>query len=140
MPAGRWLAVAVPLAFLALLLARPAVDAIWENHQAHFWLVLAAAAMATALGYAVSAAARRRRDARLLLISFAFIASSGFLGLHALATPGSCSGRTPDSSSRLLSGSSSRVRSPQVPRPSSRGSGPSRWCAVPTSCSRSSSR
>jgi adenylate cyclase len=88
MPAGRWLAVAVPLALLALLLARPAVDAIWENHQAHFWLVLAAAAMATALGYAVSAAARRRRDARLLLISFAFIASSGFLGLHALATPG----------------------------------------------------
>jgi hypothetical protein len=36
MPAGRWLAVAVPLAFLALLLARPAVDAIWENHQVHF--------------------------------------------------------------------------------------------------------
>jgi class 3 adenylate cyclase len=58
------------------------------DHQAHFWLVLAAAALATALGYAVSAAARSRRDARLLLISFAFIASSGFLGLHALATPG----------------------------------------------------
>jgi class 3 adenylate cyclase len=85
----RWLgAVAVPLVFLALLLVRPASDAIWENHQAHFWLVLAAAAIATALGYAVSVAARRRRDARLFLISLAFIASSGFLGLHALATPG----------------------------------------------------
>ena len=50
--------------------------------------MLGAAAIATALGWAVSVAARRRRDARLLLISLAFIASSGFLGLHALATPG----------------------------------------------------
>src|ERR687887_2758573 len=89
MLSGRSVAtVAVPLALLALLLARPATDAIWENHQAHFWLVFAAAATATALGYAVTVAARARRDARLLLISFAFIASSGFLGLHALATPG----------------------------------------------------
>ena len=49
--------------------------------------MLGAAALATALGWAISVAARRRRDARLLLISLAFIASSGFLGLHALATP-----------------------------------------------------
>jgi adenylate cyclase len=83
-----WLAViAAPLVLLALLLARPSLDAGWENQQAHFWLVLAAAALATALGWAVSVAARRRRDARLVLISLAFIASSGFLGLHALATP-----------------------------------------------------
>jgi adenylate cyclase len=89
MRAGSWIAaVAVPLVLLTLLLARPALDAIWENHQAHFWLVLAAAALATALGYAVNVAARRRKDARLLLISLGFIASSGFLGLHALATPG----------------------------------------------------
>jgi adenylate cyclase len=79
--------VAAPLVLLALLLARPSVDVTWENQQAHFWLVLGAAALATALGWAVSVAARRRRDARLLLISLAFIASSGFLGLHALATP-----------------------------------------------------
>jgi class 3 adenylate cyclase len=86
---GSWLwTVAAPLAILALLLAQPALDAVWENHQAHFWLVLAAAAIATALGYSVTTAARARRDARLLLISLAFIASSGFLGLHALATPG----------------------------------------------------
>jgi adenylate cyclase len=85
---GFWLAiVAAPLVLLALLLARPALDGRWENQQAHFWLVLGAAAVATALGWAVSVAARRRRDARLVLISLAFIASSGFLGLHALATP-----------------------------------------------------
>jgi class 3 adenylate cyclase len=84
-----WLVVvAAPLLLLILLLARPAIDKSWENHPAHFWLVLGAAALATALGWTVSVAARRRQDARLLLISLAFIASSGFLGLHALATPG----------------------------------------------------
>nr|MBA3433089.1 adenylate/guanylate cyclase domain-containing protein [Actinomycetota bacterium] len=88
MHAGSWVAVvAAPLVLLGLLLARPAIDLDWENQQAHFWLVLGAAALATALGWAVSVAARRRRDARLFLISLAFIASSGFLGLHALATP-----------------------------------------------------
>jgi class 3 adenylate cyclase len=80
--------VLAPLVLLLVLLARPASDATWENHPAHFWLVFAAAAIATALGYSVSVAARRRRDARLFLISLALIASSGFLALHALATPG----------------------------------------------------
>jgi adenylate cyclase len=89
MRAAPWLVlVAAPLVLFGLLLARPAVDERWENQPAHFWLVLAAAAIATALGYAVSVAARRRRDARLFLISLALIASAGFLGLHALATPG----------------------------------------------------
>jgi class 3 adenylate cyclase len=89
MRAAYWLAAALaPLALLAVLLARPQLDASWENQPAHFWLVLAAGAVATALGYAVSVAAGRRRDARLLLISLAFIASAGFLALHALATPG----------------------------------------------------
>ncbi len=83
-----WVAVAVaPLVLLAVLLARPELDASWENQRAHFWLVLGAAAIATVLGWTVTVAARRRRDARLLLISLAFVASSGFLGLHALATP-----------------------------------------------------
>jgi adenylate cyclase len=82
MHAGSWFAVAfAPILLLGLLLARPAIDLDWENQQAHFWLVLGAAALATALGWAVSAAARRRRDARLFLISLAFIASSGFLAL-----------------------------------------------------------
>ncbi|MEX0850753.1 MAG: adenylate/guanylate cyclase domain-containing protein [Gaiellaceae bacterium] len=88
MHTGSWIAiVAAPLVLLGLLLAQPAIDLGWENQQAHFWLVLGAAALATTLGWAVSVAARRRRDARLFLISLAFIASSGFLGLHALATP-----------------------------------------------------
>lgn len=81
-------AVLVPVALLALVRWRPALDARWENHPAHFWLVLAAAAIATSLGYAVAVAARRRRDARLFLVSLAFLSGAGFLGLHALATPG----------------------------------------------------
>jgi adenylate cyclase len=77
----------VPLALLALFLVASDADVQWENHVAHFWLVLAAALVTLGLGYAVSETARRRRDARLFLISLAFIASFGFLALHALATP-----------------------------------------------------
>ena len=89
MRTGTWAAVAAaPLLLLVVLLARPAVDRAWENHPAHFWLVLGAALVATALGFSVTTAARRRRDARLFLISLAFVASAAFLGLHALATPG----------------------------------------------------
>ena len=84
-----WVAVAlVPLAILVLLRVRPSLDVHWEQHRAHFWLVLLSAALATGLGYSVFNAARRRRDARLALVSLAFVASAGFLGLHALATPG----------------------------------------------------
>ena len=74
--------------FFAVMLGHPSADERWESHPAHFWLVLAAASASVGLGYAVSEAARRRRDARLFLISLAFVASAAFLGLHALATPG----------------------------------------------------
>src|SRR5918992_3179631 len=86
---GRWIALAlIPVALVFVLRLRPALDVQWENHPAHFWLVLSASAVAVALGWAVSVTARARRDARLLLVSLAFIVSAGFLGLHALATPG----------------------------------------------------
>ena len=79
--------VLTPLVLLALFLLVSDIDYRWESHVAHFWLVLAAALVTLGLGYAVSATARRRRDARLFLISLAFMASFGFLALHALATP-----------------------------------------------------
>jgi adenylate cyclase len=78
---------AVPLAGLLLLLARPRLDVAWENHPAHFWLVLGTAAMSAVLAYATGVAAVRRGDARVLYVSLAFLSSAGFLGLHALATP-----------------------------------------------------
>lgn len=81
-------AVALPVVGLAMLLARPAFDMEWEHHPSHFWLVLLTAAVSVALAYVTNVAAGRYRDARLVLISFAFLSAAGFLGLHALATPG----------------------------------------------------
>jgi class 3 adenylate cyclase len=85
----RWpVGLAVPLVLLAVVLAHPVVDRSWENDPAHFWLVLGAALASVGLGGTIGVAARRRRDARLLLVSLAFVTASSFLGLHALATPG----------------------------------------------------
>jgi len=80
--------VTLPLIGLAALIGRPGLDGRWEHHPAHFWLVLAAAALTIVLAYATGTAARRRSDARVFLLSLAFLATAGFLGLHALATPG----------------------------------------------------
>jgi adenylate cyclase len=82
------LVLALPLLGLGLLLARPELDLAWEHHPSHFWLVLVTAAVNLALAYITNVAAGRYRDARLVLVSMAFMASAGFLGLHALATPG----------------------------------------------------
>src|SRR4051812_43897448 len=79
---------AVPLAGFWLLLAAPSLDGHWEQHPAHFWLVLGAAAVNASLALATGDAARQRGDARLFLVSLAFLAAAGVLGLHALATPG----------------------------------------------------
>jgi class 3 adenylate cyclase len=78
----------LPLALVGLLRGWPQIDERWEHHPAHFWLVLVAAGVCLGLAVAISEGARRRRDARLLLIGLAFVVSAGFLGLHALATPG----------------------------------------------------
>lgn len=77
----------LPLAALALLLAAPEADGHWEHQPAHFWLVLVTAALNAMLAYATGVAARRRGDWRVHVVSLAFLAASGFLALHALATP-----------------------------------------------------
>jgi class 3 adenylate cyclase len=76
-----------PLGVLWLLIARPRFDSLWEQHQAHFWLVSSVALVNTVIGFRMSEEARRRADARLFLVALAFLCSAGFLGLHALATP-----------------------------------------------------
>jgi adenylate cyclase len=84
-----WAALVIlPLAGLAILLAAPATDVHWEHHPAHFWLVLSSALTSAVLAYATGDTARRRGDARLFVVALAFLAAAGFLGLHALATPG----------------------------------------------------
>jgi class 3 adenylate cyclase len=79
---------ALPLLGLWLLIARPSLDGVWNDRPGHFWLVGACAALSLALGARVRAQARRHGDARLVLVSMAFMVVAGFLGLHALATPG----------------------------------------------------
>lgn len=78
----------VPLAGLALLIRQPRLDVHWEHHPSHFWLVLATAALSAVLAHAMGAAALQRGDPRVLLVASAFLSAAGFLGLHALATPG----------------------------------------------------
>jgi class 3 adenylate cyclase len=88
---ARWawlILLALPLAGLLLLLIRPELDLEWEHQPSHFWLVLITAGGNVALAYVTNVVAGRHRDARLVLVSLAFLSSAGFLGLHALATPG----------------------------------------------------
>ena len=71
-----------------LLLVWPRLDLHWENEPAHFWLVLITGVITAVLAFLTGEAAARRNDARVLRLSIAFVCASGFLGLHALATPG----------------------------------------------------
>ncbi len=79
---------ALPLLGLWLLVARPAADVRWEHHPSHFWLIVGVAALNVAIALAIARAALRRTDGRLYVVACAFLAGAGFLGLHALATPG----------------------------------------------------
>lgn len=82
------IALALPVIGLALLIGRPELDLRWEHHPSHFWLVLLTAGISVGLALVTNEAASRRADARIVLVSLAFLVSAGFLGLHALATPG----------------------------------------------------
>ena len=78
----------LPLVGLVSLLLREQLDPQFHNHGAHFVIFGAAGGMAWILGYAAGEAANRRGDARVLLLSLAFMATGGFMGLHALGTAG----------------------------------------------------
>jgi class 3 adenylate cyclase len=77
----------LPLVGLWLLLANPTIDLVWEDHVAHFWLVLATAVVNIGLAAVIGVVANARGDARLLLVSLAFASAAGFFALHAGATP-----------------------------------------------------
>jgi adenylate cyclase len=84
-----WIAAAaLPLVGLVSLLLRKHLDPHFENYRAHFVIFGAVGALAFVLGYAAGEAANRRGDARVLLLSLAFMATGGFLGLHAIGTAG----------------------------------------------------
>jgi class 3 adenylate cyclase len=81
-------AAALPLAGLLSLLLRAQLDPDWTNPRVHFMTFFAVGAAVFVLAYAAGDAANRRGDARVLLISLAFLATGGFLSLHALGTTG----------------------------------------------------
>ena len=83
-----FLAVTLPLVGFVSLLLREQLDPQLHNHQAHFVIFGAVGGVAFALGYAAGEAANRRGDARVLLLSLAFMATGGFMGLHAFGTAG----------------------------------------------------
>jgi class 3 adenylate cyclase len=86
---AAWIvAAALPLVGLVSLLLREQLDPNWHNHRVHFTVFLAVGVGLFVLAYAAGGAANRRGDARVLLISLAFLATGGFLGLHALGTAG----------------------------------------------------
>ena len=99
---------ALPMAGLASLLLRSQLDPHIENYPLHFVVFGIVGAFAFALGYAAGEAANRRGDARVLLLSLAFMATGGFLLLHAIGTRPSSSRRSARvSRSRSPSASSS---------------------------------
>ncbi|HXV03783.1 MAG TPA: adenylate/guanylate cyclase domain-containing protein [Gaiellaceae bacterium] len=81
-------AAALPLIGLVSLLLRSRLDPHFENYQVHFVVFGITGTVAFILGYAAGEAANRRGDARVLLLSLAFMATGGFMGLHAIGTPG----------------------------------------------------
>lgn len=90
----RWAAVLwvlaglLPLIGLISLLLRSQLDPHFEDAKVHFVVFLCVGALVCALAHQAGEAATRRGDARVLLISLAFLATGGFLGLHAIGTPG----------------------------------------------------
>ena len=78
----------LPLVGLGSLLLRSHLDPHFENYRLHFVVFGFVGAVACTLGYAAGEAANRRQDARVLLLSLAFMTTGGFMGLHALGTPG----------------------------------------------------
>ena len=73
---------------LVSLLLRSQLDPHIENYRLHFVVFGLVGGLAFVLGYAAGVAANRRGDARVLLLSLAFMAMGGFLGLHAIGTAG----------------------------------------------------
>jgi adenylate cyclase len=85
---GIWLFhLALPLVGLWLLLANPTADLMWEDHTAHFWLILVVAVVNVVLAVLIAQAATRRGDERLFLVALAFLSAAGFFALHAFVTP-----------------------------------------------------
>jgi adenylate cyclase len=92
LPAVRPVSVAVvlglclPLVGLVFLLRPDFATVQWEGPALHFVFFLVVGSAAASLSLVAGEAARRRGDARVFLLSLAFLATSGFMALHAAGT------------------------------------------------------
>jgi class 3 adenylate cyclase len=80
------LAGALPLVGLVTLLRREQRGPHLQNYTAHVRIFGLTGGVAFALGFAAGEAAERRADARVLLLSLAFMTTGGFMLLHAIGT------------------------------------------------------
>jgi adenylate cyclase len=81
-------ALALPVIGLVSLFSRARLDPEWTGSRLHFVLFLAVGSGAFILAYVAGRAADRRGDARVFLLSLAFLVTGGFLAIHAIGTPG----------------------------------------------------
>jgi class 3 adenylate cyclase len=81
-------ALVLPLVGLVSLVQQDYAHWRWNNAPLHFVLFLTVGATAASLSLITGEAARRRGDARVLLLSLAFLSTSGFMALHAVGTTG----------------------------------------------------
>ena len=88
MPAAWTAALTLPLVGLVSLFFRRQLDPKWQSDRLHFELFLLVGAGACTLAYLAGQSADRRGDARVFLLSLAFLATGGFLAVHAFGTPG----------------------------------------------------
>ncbi|SOC50589.1 Adenylate cyclase, class 3 [Blastococcus aggregatus] len=80
------LGLCLPLVGLVLLL-RPDLTAVqWRGPDLHFAVFLVVGGLAASLSVVAGEAAKLRGDARVFLLSLAFLTTSGFMALHAAGT------------------------------------------------------
>ena len=86
---AAWIGASIlPLVGLVSLFLRRHLDPEWSDPRLHFVLFVSVGAAACVLAYIAGQAADRRGDARVSLLSLAFLVTGGFLAVHAIGTPG----------------------------------------------------
>jgi class 3 adenylate cyclase len=86
---ASWIvASSLPMIGLMSLFLRRQLDPPWESPRLHFALFMSIGWAAIILAHLAGDAAERRGDARVYLLSLAFLVTGGFLAVHALGSPG----------------------------------------------------
>lgn len=93
--AGTDLALAVPLAALAFLLARPERDHTFQTNIGHFYIVTFVSLLGFAISAGITVGSGRLREARAFFLNLGFLSISGIFLIHAVTTPGVLVGMNP---------------------------------------------